>query len=680
MPINKVTTGVSEYRPDIDGLRAISVLSVIFFHIEKSLIPGGFAGVDIFFVISGFLISRNIIQNIDRSRFSIYDFYIRRIRRIIPAMAVVVAATLLASYILMIPEDAATTSKSAVWSLGSAANIYFWLNQDLSYFATDSRELPLLHLWSLGVEEQFYLIWPIVLLIFYKRGREKTFTAAIIIVSVVSFLLGDVLFPASPSFAYYMLPTRAGELLLGAIVAAVVENRWASRLGREYVFPMAVLGAGLVLGSLFLLSEDRPFPGFRSLFPTAGAAFLILAGSIHENPVSKMLSFKPLVGIGLVSYSAYLWHWPLLAFARYGYGELTAPLGAMMVAATFALATASYYFVEQPGRRLFSERLQVFAWEYVAPVSILIFASLFIIYSERLGFNIYSAEYKAQSENVRKKSKAAFLYDYVCQRQMFNEKDIDDPRCIVAKTALPGSKVLLWGDSNASHYVGMIGAIAEKSGFQFRNLEIGSCPPISGDPTAYVEARRISDCKKVSSVMMSIMEKYDVIIISASWNSYHTKSAEFMEDFSRTVSELAKIGKMIIIIGKTPIAPEFDRRCQEKALKFPMLVCGNINFNASEEVVSINGRLAAMEKISPHVRYFDVVPYLCNGGVCSTQDSSGDPKYYDRNHLSLAASWNLGREMVAAGSVPEPFQLVAGWASRAQAEKNGAALAVTGAR
>ena len=296
-------------------------------------------------------------------------------------MIVVVAATLMISYVLMIPEDVVVTSKSAVWSLASAANVYFLLNQDTSYFAADSRELPLLHLWSLGVEEQFYLLWPVVLLIFYKRWSAKIFLILAIIFSAASFILGDIIFPTSPSFAYYMLPTRAGELLLGAIVAAMVENRWASRIKTEYVGPLAILGAGLLVGSLFLLSDDRPFPGFRSVFPTAGAAFLILAGSVRTNPVSKMLSFKPLVGIGLVSYSAYLWHWPLLAFARYGYGELTLPLGTALVAVTFVLATASYYLVEQPGRKFILRRLQVAVFEYILPVSILTFVSLFLVYS-----------------------------------------------------------------------------------------------------------------------------------------------------------------------------------------------------------------------------------------------------------------------------------------------------------
>ena len=571
----------------------------------------------------------------------------------------------------MIPEDTVTTSKSAVWSLGSAANIYFWLNQDTSYFAADSRELPLLHLWSLGVEEQFYLLWPVVLMLFYSHRRAKTFVIVAAVCAAVSFILGDIAFDTYPSFVYYMLPTRSGELLLGAIVAVLVEKRWTSRVRGEYVVPMAIFGAGLLVGSLFLLSEDRPFPGFRALFPTAGAALLILAGSVRDNPVSRMLSFKPLVGIGLISYSAYLWHWPLLSFARYGYGELTAPIGAAMIFAILVLATASYHFVEQPGRRIFAGRLQVIAFEYIIPMSTLTFVSLFLIYSQRTGIDIYSSKYEIEREQIRKKSKAAFLYDYVCQRQAFNEADITDPRCLVGKAASTGSMVILWGDSNAAHFVGMIGAIADRSGFEFRNMEVGSCPPVMTDPVAYVEARRISDCKILSNAMMRVLEQYDVVIISASWNSYQTRSSQFIEDFSKTISELAKTGKLVILIGKTPIAPEFDRRCQEKALKFPFLVCKNINFLVTEEVISINSRLAEMEKISPHIKYFDVVPYLCSASVCSTFDSSGDPKYYDRNHLSLAASWKLGAEILARGPVPAPFPLVAGWQSRAPPRKTG---------
>ena len=198
------------YRPDIDGLRAVAVLSVILFHIDKRLIPGGFVGVDIFFVISGFLISLHILQEIEAGKFSIVEFYRRRIKRIAPPMLVVVLITIIAAQFLMIPEDAERAADSALWSLVSLANVYFWWHQDTSYFSAASSELPLLHLWSLGVEEQFYIIWPIVLFLLYRKLHSKLFVVFTGLIAIASYAAGQYWFVSDSSFVYYMLPTRAG--------------------------------------------------------------------------------------------------------------------------------------------------------------------------------------------------------------------------------------------------------------------------------------------------------------------------------------------------------------------------------------------------------------------------------------------------------------------------------------
>ncbi len=213
------------YRGDIDGLRAIAVLSVIVFHIDAALLPGGFVGVDVFFVISGYLITGNIVQELNSGRFSLLEFYRRRVKRIAPAMLVVTAVVMLAAYLLMLPEQLRDTGKSAVFSLASLANVYFWLYQDTGYFAQSSLELPLLHLWSLGVEEQFYLLWPLLLVAVYRRADKLTLVLAMAACAVASFWMGSALFEQAPSFVYYMLPSRAGELLLGALVAVLVNER-----------------------------------------------------------------------------------------------------------------------------------------------------------------------------------------------------------------------------------------------------------------------------------------------------------------------------------------------------------------------------------------------------------------------------------------------------------------------
>ena len=214
---SSATQAAHTYRAHIDGLRAVAVLSVMLFHAHGAWLPGGFVGVDIFFVISGFLITRNIVSDIAAGRFTLHEFYRRRIKRIAPMMFVVVAATLVASTLVMTPEDAQAVAKSAFWSVASLANVHFWRSLDGGYFANSSAEVPLLHLWSLGVEEQFYFVWPLLLL-WSASLRRPLLLVLVAVAALGSFELASSLFASDPSFVYYMLPTRMGELLIGSVL------------------------------------------------------------------------------------------------------------------------------------------------------------------------------------------------------------------------------------------------------------------------------------------------------------------------------------------------------------------------------------------------------------------------------------------------------------------------------
>lgn len=262
--------GITSYRPDIDGLRAVAVLSVILFHIDKTLLPGGFVGVDIFFVISGYLISLHIFRDLSRQRFSIIEFYRRRIKRIMPAMLAVVLVVVALSQVILRPADAEGVAESGLWSLLSMANVYFWLSEDTSYFAAASSQKPLLHLWSLGIEEQFYLFWPLILLLTHRVGHGRHFFALFSVLALASFCAGEYWFSQAPSFVYYMLPTRAGELLTGALLAHLIMHRGSIRVPAVAVFLLGLTGLVLVSGSLFLLSEHAVFPGLRALPPPWG--------------------------------------------------------------------------------------------------------------------------------------------------------------------------------------------------------------------------------------------------------------------------------------------------------------------------------------------------------------------------------------------------------------------------
>lgn len=643
------------YRPDVDGLRAVAVLSVLLFHLNKLVLPGGFLGVDIFFVISGFLITRNILQDVERGQFSIAEFYRRRIKRIAPVMLAVVAVTFFASQLLLLPEDAQKTARSTVFSLASLANVYFWKYQDRTYFALDSAQIPLLHLWSLGVEEQFYLLWPVLLVVFYRPVRTKALLASAAIVAALSFLMGDILYDVDPSFVYYMLPTRAGELLLGVFVALAVMRQVERRIRPSWA-PLIATGGALVLAaSLFLVTEHQRFPGWRAILPTAATASLILAGHCGENFWSRLLAIKPLVWVGLLSYSAYLWHWPLLALFRYGYGEPGPAFAAVAVVVTLLLAWLSYRYIEQPARRSSAPLLRVLTQQYLLPAGALVVLALVVIHPERLGVAISSESYRLHLNNVRDGTRPAFQFDWICQRQRITPDDVRNPRCVVGRDSSDAPTAVLWGDSHAAHYVGMVEAFARSAGFRFRNVEIGSCPPLYGDPTPFVDAKRAADCRASLALVRSVVDEFPVVIMSSAWVDYQSRSPGYLATVFETIDTLARENKLVIVLGEVAWIPGYDRRCREKALSYPFLRCPEVSVPLSPAVAEVNGRLKGFAEHTEHVRYFDANAYLCPDGVCTAFGPTGEPRYFDEKHLALMASAKLGREIIRREGVPRVF-------------------------
>lgn len=649
------------YRPDIDGLRAVSVIAIVLFHVNKTLVPGGFVGVDLFFVISGYLISLNIFQDLERGRFSLMDFYRRRVKRIVPAMLVVVTVTLVAAQLLLRPVDAELSAEAALWSVVSLANVYFWLYLDTTYFAPAASERPLLHLWSLGVEEQFYLLWPLLLLFVYGPLRTRAFFPVAGLVALGSFLFGEYFFQRSPSFVYYMLPSRAGELLVGAMVAFAVLRGAERRVPAAVVAPMAATGLLLLIASMVWLSDDQVFPGWRALPPTLGAAFLILAGHCGKTWPSRLLELRPLVWLGLISYSVYLWHWPLLAFLRYGQVEITMLTGAATLAVTVACAWLTYRYVERPARLSTASAARVAFRQYLVPGGALAVAAIGMMVIDGYGIRWLSDDYKTRLAAVRDQTRSARDYAYVCQRTRITLQDAEDDRCVVGRDSAAPPEVLLWGDSNAAHYVGMVGVFAQEAGFRFRNLAIESCPPINGDPVAFVPARYLADCRVSAEIVRPVVDKFDVLIISASWTRYQDRSEEFLGEFFETVRELVREGKLVVLIGKAPVIPRYDRRCPEKALSYPFLRCPRSTSPPLEEVSNINARIRDFADQTPNVEYFDVSPHLCPDGVCRAFTANGMPLYYNRSHLNMPGSWELGDQIVRREGVPFPFKAIAEW-------------------
>jgi peptidoglycan/LPS O-acetylase OafA/YrhL len=655
----------SGYRPDIDGLRAIAVLAVISYHVRAHVLPGGFTGVDIFFAISGYLITFNIATELRAGNFSLLEFYRRRVKRIMPVMLTVIAVVILTGYLVLLPEDLAAMAKSAVWSLGSMANVFFWRETDTGYFAIASAQLPLLHLWSLGVEEQFYLLWPLLLLLLWKltptflsHTPASRVALLLALLSIpTSVLLAELGQPENSRFVFYMLPTRMGELLMGGAAALWVIINANSNVRAPVAQSMAWCGLVLICASLLLLSEASPFPGWRALLPTLGATLILLAGNSQiDTCVKRCLSWPPMVWVGKLSYSLYLWHWPVLAYWRYVYGEPDLTTGLFLVLTTFVLAQLSFTFVEQRARRSKGSALKVISFQFAIPGAAISLAALLLVFGDRMGFPTHSQSYLSHLIQLRGEIEPGTKFDWICQRQRLTAQDLINSRCVVGSNPQHPPKVLLWGDSNAAHYVPMLEVIAVNEGFSFRNFSVGSCPPILGDITRFVQLSRRSDCKDSLQVAWPAVVNYPLVVLGASWTDYDSLSVHFMRDLEASVRGLTDRGQRVILLAKSTRLENFDSRCLEKALKLGFLSCVSQPRPLPDDVRLVNAKLQALAERTPGVTFFDTNRYLCEQDLCPVYDPHGFPVYFDANHLTVKSSRDLGNAIVLRNEVPQDLR------------------------
>jgi peptidoglycan/LPS O-acetylase OafA/YrhL len=340
--LNRNEAAGGHYRPDIDGLRAVAILPVLLYHYKLGPFGGGFVGVDVFFVISGYLITSLIHAEMEQGRFSIAGFYERRVRRIFPALFALLLAATVVAFLVLFPDDFARYAKSLLATAGFGSNFEFW--REAGYFDVAAQQKPLLHLWSIAVEEQFYLLFPVILLLARRMKWTVAIVAAIFVVSLGLSIWGV---EHAPTATFYLLPARAWELMLGALLALGAIPQIENRVVREAA---SLIGLALIAIAVFIYTDATKFPGLAALLPCVGTALIIWSG--QDAGVNRALSWQPLVFIGLISYSLYLWHWPLYVFARdFLFRDLTLLERCGLIVASFALATFSLYFIERPFRR-----------------------------------------------------------------------------------------------------------------------------------------------------------------------------------------------------------------------------------------------------------------------------------------------------------------------------------------
>ncbi|MBX2804481.1 MAG: acyltransferase [Hyphomicrobiales bacterium] len=571
-----------QYRKDIDGLRALAVGSVVLFHAGIPGFSGGFVGVDIFFVISGYLITRIIKDSIDDGRFSFADFYDRRIRRIFPALFAMYAATFVVGLIFLMPDELDALAESLVSSAVFFTNIHF---HDLAgYFDTASTAKPLLHTWSLSVEEQFYIIWPIAILgmvRFVRPQRWLWMLSGGILISL-GYAEWEIANENEVS-SFFMLHARAWELMSGALLVYLPLNIALNRKLREL---MSSLGLALIAGSIYFLSENKDFPGVNAIFPCLGAVLVIVAGAQGQTIVSRLLGIKPLVFVGLISYSLYLWHWPLFSYWHL-LMERGPALGEafVLICASMMLAVLSWHFIEKPFRRkgqLLSININKTIRAGLASIGVAVAVAYTVAMLDGLP-NRYNEDVAAVYKNF-----VANFDDIPNSNIKCKSKKLHD--CLMG-TPKKKAEVLLIGDSHASHFALAIDGVLRMNNLSGQILANSGCTFLLG-MRVYYEGKGRRKCIVFNDLASNhIRQDKDakIIVIAARWETHtqaevNKKPYRLVDEIGplpgqssenrvvlersirRTIDYLIKNGKKVLLMGQVPINPKSPNSCVGKAL------------------------------------------------------------------------------------------------------------------
>ncbi len=596
------------------------MLGVLIFHLFPHAMTGGFVGVDVFFVISGYLITRILRRQTRDGSFRFRDFMLRRLRRLSLPLVAVVVTTWCVGLTVLLPENMAGLSESVLSQPVALQNVYFLVDGD--YFRRAAHK-PLLHTWSLGVEEQFYLLWPWLLVLLRRRRGWPELLALM----ALSFGLNLMLMPLSPKASFFLLPSRAWELGAGGLVALLEESARYREAMRRAALPLGVVGAACTGASLMLIDESMGFPGFVALAPVLGTTLLIAHGAHEGSPVRRALSWRPLVGIGLVSYSLYLWHWPVIVFARrrglYD-GELAVAL--LLALVSVGLAVGTYYGLETPVRRrrfLSTGRSLLVA----------VLASFALV--ALLGL-----------VGVRSQG-AAFRYEGVARQLLTAPFDAaDDKRCgFLFRVLHPRAqvcqlshgqgerRVLLWGNSHADMWSHTLVELGREAHFDVF-LNARNCRPTKD--SAFCGGR-------VQEPILQAIEREGIedVVLAATWyGAYDRPDEELEAELEDVVAAIQARGSRVWLLVDVPSDPQFDpeRRYREAA--------GDLEFHVKEraahDVVRHRER-ALFEGIArriPDVYVLDPTDTLCpeaQGGGCP--GGLGETAWYrDTNHLTHAGA------------------------------------------
>lgn len=637
-------TGVhSGYRPDVDGLRAIAVWLVILFHAGYAPFSGGFVGVDVFFVISGYLITGLIATSIDARRFSYQNFYLRRMRRLLPAYVAVLAVSFVLAYLLLLPDDFVEHAKLMAMSFASLGNFYI-ANTTQGYFAKAAEDIPLLHTWSLAVEEQFYLLWPALLVLLKRVCSGRHLVYVLLTLSLLLLVFSEWYIYQNASRAYYLLPARAFELMLGALLA--VGSPYLPLLSCRLAGALGSIGLLGIIVSALVLSGESSFPGINALYPSFACLLLIYAGSAN-NTVSMMLATRPLVWMGRISYSLYLWHWVIFSFYRYAFGEMEGLARLCCIALALAAAHVTWRYIENPFR---------FSWQMTFKTS---FALLFAAPFLALATLVYLVKWDGGMPG------------------RFTGKD----RVITAMSSKPTNlakscgggddravcgDILIIGDSHAGHFGDFFDVMTTDSGAVLKSLAKPGCVPLYG--ITIVTKKKNGqvlyddfDCAGHTDSILDRLGGQKYVVLAGYWSIVELSAGRYyfvrergealsvalsrkylVEGLEASISKVLASGAVPVIVLDTPTIPRSLFNCAMRRVisdahgdcSMPVEVFAQQQAYARSLFVRLGEQFPSLVFVNPSAA-------LCDEQRCQTM-LDGIPIYGDEDHLNAYGSRALG--------------------------------------
>jgi peptidoglycan/LPS O-acetylase OafA/YrhL len=633
-----------QYRREIDGLRALAVVPVILFHVGLEWFSGGFIGVDVFFVISGYLITTILIEEQKSGSISIAKFYERRARRILPVLILILLLSAAAGFLLLLPDAMLDFSRSMLATLIFASNIYFYLTG--GYFSSASELKPLLHTWSLSAEEQYYILFPILLIIMRKFLQNAT-VWLLVALAIFSLLLAEWSSSAHPLFGFFVLPTRGWELLFGAIAAFVASTGMRDHITNKFSQlseALAIIGLLGIIYSIFSFDKKTPFPGFYAIVPVLGSTLIILFSS-SQSLVGRILGTKPLVGIGLISYSAYLWHQPVFAFARIVSDKKIQGIEAYgLLLLVFVLSFFSWKYVEQ-----------VFRDKNKIPLSKLLKLlggacaglAIFAIGLNNSASNKLNYIMPTSSDDLQRRDEC-FLLNVGAEHLRVD-------RCV---SHAPGKiNILLLGDSHAASLYPGLKEFADTHNINLSSITAAFCLPLvksfpkNSSTTATPRCEKIN--KKIQEAISS--NKFDLIIISSymlqwgfaeDWNwTYPGYYKTYLEEASQLnkSSPILVIGELPVWVGGLPTTFFKNKTFShiENEDQYSKIALNPNLFNTNKKMKE--------DFSSLKIPYISMTDNLCKEGACMryvTTPTGAQLMSFDYGHLGLAASRHVANNII----------------------------------